>query len=121
LINKWLSLGLIVSILTHLGGQVQHNPNNPINFEYQFQSSPTWESRCNTVVLLVFQLFKTVSILTHLGGQVQLVSLQGYALVDCFNPHPPGRAGATTIPAGSIRVYAVSILTHLGGQVQPPH
>ena len=63
----------------------------------------------------------TVSILTHLVGWVQpsTCGQEPKTPKTRFNPHPPGRVGATT----SVETFAgvkseVSILTHLVGWVQ---
>ena len=62
-----------------------------------FQSSPTWSGGCNP-----------------------LEDQNNRSLSDRFNPHPPGRVGATCL-AGFFEVVEVSIhLTHLVGWVQPP-
>ena len=163
---------ILVSILTHLVGWVQRGGPWASDFaEMSFQSSPTWSGGCNLRAGVSewnppakFQSSPTwsggcnpgrvahhltqdhVSILTHLVGWVQpssggsqgpagrgfnphppgRVGATSCAKTRCskrrtsFNPHPPGRVGATRSPRGVVHdMNVVSILTHLVGWVQP--
>ena len=101
-----------------------------------FQSSPTWSGGCNpssSVSILSigcgYDPDEAVSILTHLVGWVQLERSRSWVHGVAhhsggFNPHPPGRVGATgdhdrpTHLVATPQALLVSILTHLVGWVQ---
>ena len=131
-----------VSILTHLVGWVQRgpagrqprrrscfNPHPPGRVGargpdgsigksgYKFQSSPTWSGGCNVDRMGAWQVRLQVSILTHWSGGCNGRSPPStYCPQSSFNPHPPGRVGATTASnIGWRPARNVSILTHLSG------
>jgi len=87
-----------VSIPTHPEGQVQQVSPGGLSWHwYAFQSPPTPKGRCN---------------LDASGAENSFVS---------FNPHPPRRAGATSLYKAYSLWAEVSIPTHPEGQVQPAH